>query len=107
MGETHRSHHGAATAIGRDRRREPENTVLHQVVREHLDWHPAFLPDGRLLFSSDRSGNFEIWIAEADGSRPHQLTRDGSGAERMILEVVSKSLSQARGRARPACGEAP
>ncbi len=28
---------GAPPAIGRYRRREPENTVLYQVVREHLE----------------------------------------------------------------------
>ncbi len=46
------------------------------------DWDPGFTPDGRnLVWSSDRSGNLEIWIAGADGSGARQLTRDGAGAE--------------------------
>jgi hypothetical protein len=37
MREPHRRAQCPATAIGRYRRREPENTVLHKVVREHLE----------------------------------------------------------------------
>jgi len=36
---------------------------------------PQFSPDGgRILYLSDRSGNIEIWIANADGQNPMQLT---------------------------------
>jgi Tol biopolymer transport system component/DNA-binding winged helix-turn-helix (wHTH) protein len=43
------------------------------------DFQPQFSPDGAgLAFTSSRSGGglgLEIWLASADGSGPHQLTR--------------------------------
>lgn len=39
---------------------------------------PAWSPDGsRLAFVSRRSGDEEIYVARADGSRPQRLTDDG------------------------------
>jgi hypothetical protein len=46
------------------------------------DWGPAWSPDGDLLvFTSDRSGNDEIWRVEVSGSErtPTQWTDDGAG----------------------------
>src|SRR6185295_14716447 len=41
-----------------------------------------FTPDGKqLIWSSNRSGHFEIWIAEADGRNARQLSQDGFDAE--------------------------
>ncbi len=34
----------------------------------------AWAPDGRLVYSSNASGNLNVWIAGADGSNPRQLT---------------------------------
>lgn len=34
------------------------------------------LPNSKLIFSSDRTGNLEIWISNLDGSKPLQLTDD-------------------------------
>jgi Tol biopolymer transport system component len=47
-----------------------------------LDYSPQFSPDGtRVAFSSVRSGNQEVWVANADGSDPVQLTTSlGSGS---------------------------
>ena len=46
------------------------------------DWDPAFGSDGEaLLWTSDRSGAFEVWTANADGSAARQLSRDGVDAE--------------------------
>jgi Tol biopolymer transport system component/DNA-binding winged helix-turn-helix (wHTH) protein len=45
-----------------------------------VDQAPSFSPDGkRLAFCSARSGFEEIWVANADGSEPRQLTRFGAG----------------------------
>jgi TolB protein len=39
---------------------------------------PVFSPDGRsVYFSSDRSGRWQLWRVNVDGSLPEQLTRDG------------------------------
>jgi len=37
---------------------------------------PVAVPQGTIVFSSNRSGNFELYSVRADGSRLGQLTRD-------------------------------
>ena len=38
---------------------------------------PSWSPDGRkIVFVSDRDGNFEIYVMNADGSGQHNLTRN-------------------------------
>ena len=56
---------------------------LHcQMEREQLVIGRSLHTSGRrLVWSSNRSGNFEIWIADADGSAPRQVTHDGFAAE--------------------------
>lgn len=43
------------------------------------DGHPRLAPDGtRIAYMSNRSGSFDLWVVEADGSNARQLTSDGS-----------------------------
>jgi Tol biopolymer transport system component len=42
-----------------------------------FDMQPRFSPDGRsIAFISDRSGLFNVWIADANGENPRQNSRE-------------------------------
>jgi Tol biopolymer transport system component len=63
---------------------EPGGTVRPVMASSWVDYGPRFSPDGRrIAFESFRSGDTKnIWVADADGSNPVQLTQppnqDGS-----------------------------
>jgi Tol biopolymer transport system component len=45
------------------------------IASTQMDQGPNYSPDGRrIAFSSDRSGNNEIWVADSDGRTATQLT---------------------------------
>jgi len=51
---------------------KPARVTRHPAV----DQCPAWSPDGtKIAFESDRDGNFEIYVADADGSNQRRLTR--------------------------------
>jgi Tol biopolymer transport system component len=57
----------------RSRAAAPPESFLSSSRRSHS--YPAFSRDGRrIAFGSDRSGTGEIWVCNADGSDPVQLT---------------------------------
>ena len=57
---------------------------VHPVSSTLQDMDPEFSPDGsKIALSSARSGqDHEIWLAESDGSKAMQLTRDAAGRNR-------------------------
>ncbi len=41
-----------------------------------VNWQPRVSPDGKFIsYTSNRTGTWQVWIAESDGSHPRQLTR--------------------------------
>jgi Tol biopolymer transport system component len=45
------------------------------IASTRQELNPQYSPDGsRVAFSSDRTGNHEIWVCNGDGSNPVQLT---------------------------------
>jgi Tol biopolymer transport system component/DNA-binding winged helix-turn-helix (wHTH) protein len=52
----------------------------------------AFSPDGRLYFSSGRTGNFEVWTVNPDGSDLRQLTNDPSADSVPFVSTDAKTV---------------
>jgi len=54
-----------------------EADVLTQESGVAVNYHPRFSPDGRFIaFISDRKGQSNLWIMEADGSNPRAVFQD-------------------------------
>jgi Tol biopolymer transport system component len=47
------------------------------IASTRRDERACYSPDGRIAFASDRSGSWEIWIAESDGSNQVRVTNFG------------------------------
>jgi Tol biopolymer transport system component/DNA-binding winged helix-turn-helix (wHTH) protein len=65
------------------------------ITSTRWDCQGCYSPDGQsVAFASARSGNLEIWVAEADGSRPLQLTHfDGWNVGRPCWSPDGQSLA--------------
>jgi TolB protein len=60
-------------------RMRPDGSDKTQLTFEMLDREPIWSPDGnKIVFFSYRSGNADIWIMNADGSYPVNLTNHDS-----------------------------
>lgn len=56
------------------------------LIGSAFETHPVFSPDGsRIAFISDRGGSENLWIANADGSQPRQLSQ---GTDSVVLAPV-------------------
>jgi Tol biopolymer transport system component/DNA-binding winged helix-turn-helix (wHTH) protein len=66
--------------LHRSRAHAPQQRLLTRLTfHDGLEIGTTLSPDGRFIaYSSDRSGKFEIWVQQASGSDPVQITR-GSG----------------------------
>ncbi len=55
----------------------PDGSDKTQLTDQMFDRDPVWSPDGQqILFWSFRSGNFDIWVMDADGTNPINLTND-------------------------------
>ena len=52
----------------------------------------TFAPDGKLYFSSQRTGNADIWSINADGSELRQLTNDASAEAVPLVSSDAKTI---------------
>ncbi|MDQ4123571.1 MAG: winged helix-turn-helix domain-containing protein [Acidobacteriota bacterium] len=60
---------------------EPNARPRPLVRSTRADHSQQFSPDGaKIAFASERTGNYEIWIADADGKNQRQLTNSSSSA---------------------------
>lgn len=60
---------------------EPNHVPRSLIRSTRADHSQQFSPDGaNIVFVSDRTGNYEIWLADADGKNQRQLTAEHGSA---------------------------
>ena len=53
--------------------------LIQLTTSEKDDENPCFSPDGKsILFASNRTGNFDLYVMDADGRNLRQLTSDAA-----------------------------
>jgi tricorn protease len=78
----------------------PQRLTVHNA----RDVHPRFSPDGKLIaFSSNRDGNYDVFVMPAEGGKPKQLTFHAAGDTVVGWSRDGKRVifSSARGRVFP------
>ncbi|HYH99160.1 TolB family protein [Hyalangium sp.] len=69
------------------------------------DYDPAFLPDGRIVFSSTRYPAYgqysgvrasNLYVVNLDGTRMHRITAERNGADRALVDPVTGKIVYAR-----------
>jgi len=57
------------------------------------DWGASYTPDGgRIVFTSDRDGDNELYVMDANGGSPTQLTFNGSRDELPVWRGAASSV---------------
>ena len=77
----------------RDQPASPSYQIWQLTFDSGLQGEPSWSPDGRMVaFSSDRSGNLDIWIQAVDGGNPVQVTMSPSHDWQPDWSTDSRSL---------------
>lgn len=52
------------------------NNLRNLTQNPGIDANPIVIKNGKILFTSDRDGTFDVWLMEPDGYNPVNLTKD-------------------------------
>ncbi len=72
--------HDSIWRIGITSPQENANPPMKFISSTRNEWCQQYSPNGRMIaFASDRSGSWELWVCDANGSNLLQLTNIGKG----------------------------
>ena len=72
-----------------------------QQIASDVGWitEMAWTPDGRIVYRSNAGGSAEIWVMNADGSNPKQLTVDAHASRGLTVSLDNRYIFFASDRA--------